>query len=156
MLKMALLDCVVNEKCCSVDRRWGIFPLFSSSLQKIWQLKSPHPQGFAIQGKKIANVRGSAQGGAGRRWELTDAQHLNVLFVDLNHCIKPWLCFSPCSLKSLHYAGYLCIRGPLTKILTGWEYEQNNAFYVKELELGPKEKVDLSQASSPIRFQNGG
>ena len=30
MLKMALLDCAINEKCCSVDRGWGICPLFLS------------------------------------------------------------------------------------------------------------------------------
>ena len=28
----------------------------------------PHPREFAIQGKKDANARGSARGGAGRRW----------------------------------------------------------------------------------------
>ena len=28
--------------------------------QGIWQLKSPHPQEFAIQGKKNANAQGSA------------------------------------------------------------------------------------------------
>ena len=28
----------------------------------------PHPREFAIQGKKNANARGSARGGAGRRW----------------------------------------------------------------------------------------
>ena len=65
----------------------GAFFLFFGPHSR--RFDSPHPQGFAIQGKKIANVRGSAQGGAGRRWELTDAQHLNVLSVDLNHCIKP-------------------------------------------------------------------
>ena len=69
MLKMALLDCVINEKCCSVDRGWGICPLFLSPPQGIWQLKSPHPWEFAIQGKKNA-----MEGGGG--WvqlELTDA-----------------------------------------------------------------------------------
>ena len=30
MLKMALLDCAVNEKCCSVEGERGICPLFSS------------------------------------------------------------------------------------------------------------------------------
>ena len=55
MLKTALLDCAINEKCCSVDPPWGIC-----------QLKSPHPRIFAIQGKKKnANARGSAQGETG-------------------------------------------------------------------------------------------
>ena len=65
MVKMALLDCVVNEKCCSVDGGRSICPLFSSPPRQIWQLKSPHPQEFAIQGKKNANAWGSAQGGEG-------------------------------------------------------------------------------------------
>ena len=62
MLKMALLDCAINEKCCSVDRGRGI-----------WQLKSPHRREFAIQGKKNGNAPG---GGGGEGWaqlELTDA-----------------------------------------------------------------------------------
>ena len=72
MLKMVLLDSSINEKCCSVDGGRGIFPLFSSSPRGIWQLKSPHPREFAIQGKKKnANAWGSARGeGAGRSWNL--------------------------------------------------------------------------------------
>ena len=52
----------------------GICALFSSPPRGIWQLTSPHPREFAIQGKKNANVRGSARGGwgggggAGRSW----------------------------------------------------------------------------------------
>ena len=68
MLKTALFDCAINEKCCSVDGGRGICPLFSSPPRGIWQLKSPHPRKFAIQGKKNANARGSARGGPGRRW----------------------------------------------------------------------------------------
>ena len=45
MLKTALFDCVINEKCCSVDGGWGICPLFSSPPQGIWQLKS-HARGL--------------------------------------------------------------------------------------------------------------
>ena len=69
MLKMALFDCAINEKCCSVDGGRGICRLFSSG---IWQLKSPHPREFAIQGQKNANARGSARGGWAQV-ELTDA-----------------------------------------------------------------------------------
>ena len=54
MLKTALFDCAINEKCCSVDPSWGIC-----------QLKSPHPRKFAIQSKKNANVRGQPRGEAG-------------------------------------------------------------------------------------------
>ena len=64
MPKMALFDCAINEKCCSVDGGRNICPLFSSPLRGIWQLKSLHPREFAIQGKKNANARGEA----GRRW----------------------------------------------------------------------------------------
>ena len=65
MLKMALLDCAIYGKCCSVDRGRGI-----------WQLKSPHRREFAIQGKKNGNARGSAGGGGGGggQLELTDVQ----------------------------------------------------------------------------------
>ena len=57
MLKMALLDCEINEKFCSVDRGRA-FALFFR----------PHPREFAIQGKKIANARGSAWEGGGGGW----------------------------------------------------------------------------------------
>ena len=53
MFKMALLDCAINEKCCSVDRGRGNCPLFLSPPWGICQLKSPHPREFAIQGKKM-------------------------------------------------------------------------------------------------------
>ena len=71
---MALLDCVINKKCCTVDGGRGICPLFSSPPRGICQLKSPPPREFAIQGKKNANSRGSARGGgAWAQVELTDA-----------------------------------------------------------------------------------
>ena len=76
MLKMALLDCSINEKCCSADGGWGICPLSSTPPRGIWQLKSPHTLEFAMQGEKEANARGSAGGGGGGGWaqlELTDA-----------------------------------------------------------------------------------
>ena len=71
MLKMTLFDCAIHEKCCSVDGGRGICRLFLSPPWGIWQLKSPHPWEFAIQGKKSANAWESPQGeggGAGRRW----------------------------------------------------------------------------------------
>ena len=66
MLKMALLDCVVNEKCCSGDGRRGICPLFSSPPRGIWQLKSPQPREFAFQGKKKMLMPGDQPGEEGR------------------------------------------------------------------------------------------
>ena len=69
MLKMALFDFAINEKCCSVNRGRSICPLFSSPPRGIWQLKSPHPRGFAIQKKKKKKPEGQpGGGGAGRRW----------------------------------------------------------------------------------------
>ena len=75
MLKMALLDCAINEKCCSVDRRWDIFHLFSSPPQGIWQLKISRPQELAIQGKKVLMPWGQlglgtlvGGGGVGPSW----------------------------------------------------------------------------------------
>ena len=81
MLKMALLDCAINEKCCSVDGGPGICPLFSSPSRGIWQLKSPHPREFAIRGKKKNTyARGSARGGGtGRRWNWL--MHLTCCFL---------------------------------------------------------------------------
>ena len=61
MLKMALLDCAIIEKRCSVDGGQGVCPLFSSPPRGVGQLKSPHPWQFAIQGKKNAHAWGSAQ-----------------------------------------------------------------------------------------------
>ena len=62
---MALLDCAINKKCCTVDGGRCICPLFSSPPLGICQLKGPHPREFSIQGKKNANSRGSAWGGGG-------------------------------------------------------------------------------------------
>ena len=48
----------------------GAFALF------FWQLKSPHPREFAIQGKKMPMPRSQPRGGGGGSWtqvELTDA-----------------------------------------------------------------------------------
>ena len=75
MLKLALFDCAINKKCCSVDEGRGICPLFSSPPRGIWQLKSPHPREFSIQGKRNANARAGSAGGEGgwAQVELTDA-----------------------------------------------------------------------------------
>ena len=57
------------------DGGQGICPLFSSPPRGTCQLKSPHPQKFAIQGKKNANARG----GGWAQVELTDAIQETVL-----------------------------------------------------------------------------
>ena len=66
MLKMALLDCAINEKCCSADGGQGICPLFSSPPPRGFDSsRVSTPREFAIQGnKKSANTRGSATGGS--------------------------------------------------------------------------------------------
>ena len=55
MLKTALFDCEINEKCRSVDGVRGICPphpgAFDTSIV-------PTPGEFAVQGKKNANARG--------------------------------------------------------------------------------------------------
>ena len=80
MLKMALLDCAINEKCCSVDGGRGICPLFSSPSRAIWQLKSPHSREFAMRGKKkMLMPGGQPEGGTGRRWNWL--MHLTCCFL---------------------------------------------------------------------------
>ena len=83
MLKMALFDCAINEKCCSVDGGRGICPLFSSPPRGIWQLKSPHPREFAIQGKKNANARGFSPGRCWAQVELTGTLRLRCKAVNI-------------------------------------------------------------------------
>ena len=70
MLKMALFDCAINEKCCSVDGGRGICPLFAGDLTA---QESP-PREFVIQGKKKnAYAQESARGRGWAQVELTDA-----------------------------------------------------------------------------------
>ena len=78
MLKMALFDRAINEKCCSVDGGRGICTLFSSSPRGIWTLNIPHPREFAIQGKTTL-IPGGPPGGGGGRLELTDVWSLDWL-----------------------------------------------------------------------------
>ena len=65
MLKMALFDCAINEKCCSFDGGRGICPLSFRPTPGIGQLKSPHPREFAIQGKKVLMPGAGGQGAGG-------------------------------------------------------------------------------------------
>ena len=72
MFKTALFDCAINEKCFIVDGGPGICPLFPSPPRGIWQLRSPHPREFAIQGKKKKMLM-TGGGGLWAQPELTDA-----------------------------------------------------------------------------------
>ena len=80
---MALLDCAINKKCCTVDGGRGICPLFSFPPRGICQLNSPHPREFASSivptpGNLPAKAKkklipGGKPGGAWAQVELTDA-----------------------------------------------------------------------------------
>ena len=65
MLKMALFDCAINEKCCTVDGGRGICPLFSSPPLGICQFKSPHPGNLPSKAKKMLIPGGQPRGGLG-------------------------------------------------------------------------------------------
>ena len=71
MLKTALFDCAINEKCCSVDGGRGICPFFfRPHLRDLTAQKSPSP-GICHGRQKNAIARGSASGGgegAGPSW----------------------------------------------------------------------------------------
>ena len=56
---MALLDCAINKKCCSVDEGWGICPLVPT-VGDLTAQESP-PPGICHPGR-------GGGGGAGRRW----------------------------------------------------------------------------------------
>ena len=64
MLKMALFDCVISEKCCSVDGGQAICPVFSSLPGGFESLIVPTPGNLPSKAKN-ANARGHPRG-AGR------------------------------------------------------------------------------------------
>ena len=53
MLKRALFNCAVNEKCCSVDGGRGICPLFSSPPQGFDNSRFPTPGNLPSKAKKM-------------------------------------------------------------------------------------------------------
>ena len=68
MLKMALFDCAINEKCCSVDGGRSICPFFFVPTPEDLTAQEFPPPGIChSRPKKNANARGSARG-VGRRW----------------------------------------------------------------------------------------
>ena len=83
MFKTALFDCAINEKCCSVDGGRGICPLFSSPPRGIWQLKSPHPREFGIQGKKMPMPEGEPGGRVGPLGAAGIDWCIMILFISL-------------------------------------------------------------------------
>ena len=65
MLKTALFDCAISEKCGSVDGGMGICRLFSSPPGGFDSSRVPTPRNLPSTEKKNANARGSARGGGG-------------------------------------------------------------------------------------------
>ena len=68
MLKTALFDYAINEKCCSVYGGRGHLPSFFVSTAGDLTAQGSPPPGICHPRQKIANARGSARGGAGRSW----------------------------------------------------------------------------------------
>ena len=71
MLKIALFDCAINEKYCSVDRGRDICPLSSSPPRGFDSSRVPTPGNLLCKAKNT-----SARGQPGGGWaqvELTDA-----------------------------------------------------------------------------------
>ena len=85
MLKMALFDRAINEKCCSVDGGRGICTLFSSSPRGIWTLNIPHPREFAIQGKTTLIPGGQPGGGGAVGIDWCMKLRLIVMFINLEY-----------------------------------------------------------------------
>ena len=67
MLKMALFDRAINEKCCIVDGGRGICPLFSSPPGVFDSSRVPTPGNLPSKAKKMQCPGVSRGGGAGRR-----------------------------------------------------------------------------------------
>ena len=65
MLKMALLDCAINEKCCSVDGGRGICPLFV--VPDLTAKESPTPGICHLPFARVSAERGEEGWGGGRR-----------------------------------------------------------------------------------------
>ena len=66
MLKMALFDCAINEKCCSVDGGRGICPLVSSPPRGFDSSRDPTPWNLPSKAKKMPMPGGQPGEGAGR------------------------------------------------------------------------------------------
>ena len=73
MLKMALVDCVIRRKCCSVDRGRGISP---PPRRDLTAQETPSP-GICLLSPKNANARESARerGGGGGWAQLERLMH---------------------------------------------------------------------------------
>ena len=76
MLKTALFDSAINEKCCSVDGGRGIRSLFSSHTEGFDSSRVPNPGNLPSKAKKKMLMQGISTRGGERgcaQLELTDA-----------------------------------------------------------------------------------
>ena len=82
MLKMALLDCAINEKCCSVDGGRGICPFFSYPPREFDSSRVPTPGDLTSKAKKKANSQGISgdAGAAGIDWRINVKVELGSTF----------------------------------------------------------------------------
>ena len=53
MLKMVLLECAINEKCCNFDGGRGICPIFSTPPRGFDSSRVPTPGNLPSKAKKI-------------------------------------------------------------------------------------------------------
>ena len=67
MLKMALFDCAINEKCCSIDGGRGICALFSSHPRGFDSSRVPTPGNLPSKAKKMLMPGGQPGGGGASR-----------------------------------------------------------------------------------------
>ena len=70
---MALLDCAINKKCCTVDGGRGIYPLFSSPPRGFASSRVYTPENLPSKAKKMLIPGGQPGGEAWAQVELTDA-----------------------------------------------------------------------------------
>ena len=73
MLKMALFDCAINEKRCSVDGGRGICPLFPSPPRGDLTTQESPPPGICHPRQKKMLKPGGQPGGCWAKVELTGA-----------------------------------------------------------------------------------
>ena len=63
MLKMALFDCAIDEKCCSVDGGRGVCPLFSVPTPGDLTAQESPPPGICHPRQKNMLMSGGQPGG---------------------------------------------------------------------------------------------
>ena len=81
MLKMALFDCAINEKCCSVDGGRSICPFFFRSHPGGFDSsRVPTPGNLSFKAKKKCQCPGISPG-SWAQVELTGALQLNRILV---------------------------------------------------------------------------